>query len=103
MKAVSARPRRCKAPGCEVRYKPRSTFDRGCSVACELICDRLERSRKMKREKQEGRERLKTLGQLCVDAQVPVNLFVRIRDHGKGCISCPDGSVQDAGHFFPVG
>jgi hypothetical protein len=32
-----------------------------------------------------------------------VNLYVRVRDFGKGCIACQAGKVQDAGHLFPIG
>jgi hypothetical protein len=58
---------------------------------------------KLRRELREGRERLKTLGAMCVDTQKSVNLYVRIRDFGKGCISCDTGAVEDAGHFYPIG
>lgn len=30
------------------------------------------------------------------------NSYIRERDKKYGCISCPDGRVENAGHFFPT-
>lgn len=111
--------KRCRYSKCGKRFAPKfSTLEECCSTPCaigyarESSPDRLERlhrraAAKEKRDARaalrEGRERLKTLGEHCADTQRVVNTFVRVRDFGKGCISCETGAVQDAGHLFPVG
>lgn len=51
------------------------------------------------------KERLKTAGDYIKEAQVAVNKYIRLRDHGKSCISCgslPEqkaGGTMDAGHY----
>ena len=31
------------------------------------------------------------------------NKCIRLRDHGKGCVSCDSPTFSDAGHFYPAG
>lgn len=48
-------------------------------------------------------KRSKTLPQLLKDAQKVFNQFIRLRDQGKGCISCSSNKVEHASHYFSVG
>jgi hypothetical protein len=43
----------------------------------------------------------KDIGWLIHKAQEHFNRFVRNRDKHLGCISCANGLVEDAGHFYP--
>ena len=51
------------------------------------------------------KEKLKTAGDYIKEAQAAVNKYIRLRDHGKPCISCgslPEkklGGTIDAGHY----
>ena len=51
------------------------------------------------------KENLKTAGDYIKEAQAAVNKYIRLRDHGKPCISCgslPEqkaGGTMDAGHY----
>jgi len=51
------------------------------------------------------KEALKTAGEYIKEAQTAVNKYIRMRDHGKQCISCgslPEqklGGSMDAGHY----
>lgn len=51
----------------------------------------------------ERRERIKTLKDHVSDTQALVNQVVVLEDRPKGCISCLDGVVTDAGHYFHRG
>ena len=50
------------------------------------------------------RQDMKTIAQLIAAAQIPFNLFIRLRDQNKGCFVCArpfrdvPGQVQHAGH-----
>ena len=50
------------------------------------------------------REKMKTIAELIAAAQIPFNLFIRLRDKDKGCFVClrpfedKPGRVQHAGH-----
>ena len=44
----------------------------------------------------------KKLQTLLKDLETLVNKYIRLRDHGKPCISCGEYKVLQAGHFFPV-
>ena len=36
-------------------------------------------------------------------AQRQFNLYIRRRDADKGCVSCKNGKVEQASHFYPAG
>lgn len=105
--------RRCKRKPCTTELPPASKCrdiieKRGfCSVECLTAHSReklqKDRERKIKKEVREHREKTKTLSQVVSDAQVWVNRVVVAEDRNKGCISCPDGEVTDAGHYFHRG
>jgi hypothetical protein len=104
---VSAQPKLKPCPICGSHYFQASSLRPGCSLECRK---ELGRQRERKRVAKEARkatrvalDNLKTLSQLCAETQKAVNLYIRIRDFGKGCISCPTGKVTDAGHRFHAG
>ncbi|MDB5252292.1 MAG: hypothetical protein JWP27_1461, partial [Flaviaesturariibacter sp.] len=43
------------------------------------------------------------LPELLKIAQGLFNMYVRLRDQDKGCISCVGGKPEQCGHYFPVG
>lgn len=46
--------------------------------------------------------KVKTSGQLVKSLQPIFNLYIRLRDHGKPCVSCGQyKETYDAGHFYP--
>jgi endogenous inhibitor of DNA gyrase (YacG/DUF329 family) len=94
-------------PICRAPYFQASSLKPGCSTVCRMEIQRQkDRKRAAKDERRETKaalERLKTMNKICEEAQRAVNLFVRVRDFGKGCISCDTGRVEQAGHFFPIG
>lgn len=106
--------RRCKAPGCHVRYWQENPRVKWCSEPC---CDaigaaalakvRAKREAKAKAETREQRKKLETLGQLKNRIQGYCNAYVRERDWGKPCFTCDrphDGThKRDAGHFKAIG
>lgn len=101
--------KRCKV--CLEKFTPFTTLQPVClNPTCILENHRRVKAKKAKREQQErgkvkreALNRLKTLSELCGEAQRAVNLYVRVRDFRKGCISCETGVVTDAGHLFPIG
>ena len=44
----------------------------------------------------------KTIAKLKQDVQKVFNMYIRLRDEGKPCISCGQTKKLQAGHFFPV-
>lgn len=44
-----------------------------------------------------------TLPKLTEKAQKVFNAAIRKRDMDAGCISCPNGKVENAGHYFAAG
>lgn len=59
----------------------------------------------IKKELAKKKEALKTVSDFAREAQSAVNLYIRIRDRGKPCISCdkPDVGKRDASHYRSVG
>lgn len=58
--------------------------------------------KKAAKEKKEGYEKLKTLGQYEADSKKSFQLFVRLRDEKLNCISCgcAGNDIWDGGHYF---
>ena len=73
----------------------RSNIPKGAAIKKKAI-------NKIKRERL---EKLKTPSEWAKEAQQAVNLYVRVRDKGKPCISCdkPDVGVRNASHYRSVG
>lgn len=99
--------RRC--PACKKLFDPTfNTLQKVCSPKCAIAYAPTEQAEKdykkaRKHETRAMREANKTLKTVYKEEQRSINAYVRARDNGKGCISCPQGVVIDAGHFIAVG
>lgn len=108
--------RKCK--GCGTSFRPWSSTQSACGVACAQKVG-AEKVRKAEaKEKAEDKrktraqlEALKGIPELKREAQTAFNKYVRLRDAGRNCISCntppPDMSGlhagRDAGHYRSTG
>lgn len=61
------------------------------------------KDKKARAKHKADKERIMTRSQWVSKAQEYVNRVVVLEDKDKGCISCSDGPVTDAGHFFHRG
>jgi 5-methylcytosine-specific restriction endonuclease McrA len=104
--------KKCKAPGCSIRFQPVNTLHNACSWPCSLILARVKREREeraalqtRRRETKAALERIKTRREWLKDAQTAFNAWVRQRDAGLPCVSC--GAIQagqwDASHYSSIG
>jgi len=98
----------CKARFMQVRHGQQV-----CSTECTIARAEAKQAKKIAKAKQAGRkadkikrEKLKTRSDYIKEAQVAVNKYVRLRDAGRGCISCGSllvlggtGGGFDAGHW----
>lgn len=105
------KPKVCKV--CRQDFTPTKPMQRVCSGDCAITLavstrGKAEKVAKVKERKadQAKREKLKTRGDWIKEAQIEFNKYVRLRDSGKGCISCGSacgessvGGSGDAGHF----
>ena len=103
--------KKCKV--CRCVFEPRMPMATVCSFECAQslavsVRGKAEKVAKVKERKADKvkREKLKTRGDWIKEAQIEFNKYVRLRDSGKGCISCGSacgessvGGSGDAGHF----
>ena len=108
---IATKIRKCRV--CRAEYEQRQSFAVWCSPACGsvLAFQRLAKVKKAaktieRKADKVKREKLKTRGDWIKEAQIEFNKYVRLRDSGKGCISCGSacgessvGGSGDAGHF----
>ncbi len=113
--------RRCKAPGCSVRFEPAQPWqtwhDEHCGAVIALAkLEKIKASKaKVKRDADRKsdlarKQKLKTRSDYMREAQVAWNFYVRMRDFGLPCASCGDlmlnqkrGGVTDCSHYRSVG
>lgn len=108
---MTLRQRKCKAPGCDARFTPRSTFQRACSPHCALEIAHADAVARTRKETRQAKERIKTRSQWVREAQAAFNAYIRARDEGQPCICCGryatdtslTGSKWDAGHYRSTG
>ena len=120
----------CANKACGKKFKPERPFQKGCCRDCEYIIamdflakkrakeaaavkkDALEKARTKRRELRARKEAIKPRGDHVKLAQQWFNRFIKLRDHGRSCISCGDpyrpspylrGQLFDAGHYRSVG
>lgn len=112
-KAEVKLPRAKKCKVCAEPFRPSRGLQSWCGPECGVkLAAKLVAKKQAKAaadDKKQTRaqlEALKTIPQLIAEAQVAFNKFVRLRDAGRGCISCGvnlgGGSVggdADAGHY----
>lgn len=104
--------RRRKCAVCRKWFSPATTTQVVCpTFDCARDYAKQAAEKRRRRELREGRERLKSRGELTAEAQAAFNAFVRLRDDGLPCISCgvtnpPEhatGGAWDCGHYLTVG
>jgi len=98
----------CKAPDCSKRFQPYNSTQIVCSLPCAII---LATEKSQKKQLTEARRAKKkfydenmTVQKLAVKVQREYfNPWIRRRDEGKKCISCPSilKGKFDAGHYYP--
>ena len=82
------------------------TSDEGAKVLSKHVMYSKKRVEKEERRKNnEKKKTIKTYRSLIIDAKKPFQKLIRIRDHGKTCISCEKPlpfniGEYDAGHFY---
>src|SRR3970040_3161835 len=106
MTAVRKKPRERKCRVCGKKYTPFQSLQATCmNYTCMLLYGKELKERASRREKREGRERLKTRSDWTKDAQKAFNAFIRERDADQPCISCGrwTRAKYNAGHYKPTG
>lgn len=109
--AGAVRQKKCRV--CKEPYAPARPMQVACSPDCALVLAKAARekhsNREAVKERKETRERLKSRADWVREAQTAVNRYVRLRDHGRPCISCGAtpgpkfGGAMDCGHYRSVG
>lgn len=99
--------KRCRT--CRREFVPtHSTTQMTCSPTCAIAYARNQPKQVAKvaaklvsQEKREWRKKTKSIGALLREAQHEFNAFIRLRDHGRPCISCGrlTGAKLNAGHY----
>ncbi len=111
----ATKPKKCRC--CTSLFTPSRMGQKVCGPMCALTFARSERAKDEKREAIRDRvatkaklDAIRTKPQLVAIAQRAFNSFVRARDAGKTCISCPTplpdtgvGGAFDCGHYRSVG
>lgn len=98
---------KCKI--CGVEYERQRIGQKTCSVKCAIEMAKAQRIKVEKKEDRAKRIKLKTMADWMKEAQAAFNKYVRIRDHGKPCISCgsmPEqkyGGMMDCSHYRSTG
>lgn len=105
------KPKKCRH--CREPFTPARPMQKACSPACAIALTKKQAEAAALKKKREDlqkdrakRHQLKTIPQLIAEAQIAFNRFIRLRDAGRGCISC-GGPLQlggvgggfDCGHY----
>ena len=90
-----------KCRSCKEPFTQRNSLQIACSPDCAYKLAKGARERKEKKQLTEFRKKDKSLNKHIAEAQAAVNAYIRIRDKGKGCISCEATTSPqwDAGHY----
>jgi hypothetical protein len=105
---IKAEPKRRvrKCVVCRSEFAPRSMTHKACKPECASAHIEAEKARTLKRERQEGLQKLKRKADHIKDAQIVFNRYIRLRDQlaGHPCISSGrpldwSGNNVDAGHY----
>jgi len=106
------KPKTKKCKFCQLEFIPERQFQSVCSAQCAWGQVNERNRKKIKKADRKRKQELKTNGELLREAQREFNAYIRLRDHGKNCISCgrqPNykatigGSGVQAGHYRSVG
>jgi len=102
---MKERSKKCRI--CRQEFIPKySTMQATCeNIECMIAFSSKQKDKKIKRELKEVKERNKSVSQWRKELQQVFNQYIRLRDQGKGCISCGKQlqGKYDAGHYFSVG
>ena len=88
---------------CKSKFVPTySSLQVTCSPKCAIEHSKKLKEKNEKIEMRERKERLLSLKDYVKLCQISFNTFIRERDKGKQCISCPTilQGKYDAGHFY---
>lgn len=98
--------RKCAVKSCRTPFAPRNISHKTCGPTCAELHVAAEKARKLKRERQEGLQKLKRRADYIEETQRAFNAWVRYRDMlaGHRCISSGlpldwSGNNVDAGHY----
>lgn len=104
---VAGKIKKCKV--CHQEYRQFRSMDKVCSLDCAVALAKqqtqAEADKAVRRDTQRRREKIKTKSDWAREAQKEFNAYIRLRDHGKPCISCGrhhEGQYH-AGHYRTVG
>jgi hypothetical protein len=88
-----------------VKFDPWNSLQIVCGAKCALVYFRKQDTKRRRREKREGRERLRSRRDWLRLAQVACNAYIRERDKYRACISCGrfNNVKRNAGHYLSVG
>ena len=98
----------CKAPDCSNQFLQYKSTQVVCSVQCAIVLAKLKEQKRQlteaRRAKKKYYDENMTVQKLAVKVQREFfNPWIRRRDEGKKCISCPKilKGKFDAGHYYP--
>ena len=98
-----------KCKNCKQEYKKYQPLQTVCGYECsiELSKARMEtkKAKAWAKEKSKRKEALKTNSDYVRELQAIFNMYIRLRDKHKGCISCGKSLLgkYDAGHYYSTG
>jgi len=95
---------RCKI--CKDKFEPKYFLQKTCfNPTCIVEWKDKVKEKEWKAEKKQIKESLKTNADHVRELQIIFNKYIRLRDKGKGCISCgtPLKGKYDAGHYRSTG
>lgn len=104
------KPKKCAT--CKTEFNPHSSLSKTCSIPCGVAYMKAQKAKKLAKADREQkakdkvkREELKTVSEIAQDVQRVFNKFIRLRDHGKNCVSCgrPWQKNFHASHYVPAG
>ncbi len=102
---MKVRNKKCRI--CRQEFIPKySTMQATCeNIECMIAYSSKQKEKKTKAEFKAMKERNKSVSQWRKELQQVFNQYIRLRDQGKGCISCnrPLQGKYDAGHFYSCG
>ncbi len=102
--------KRLKPDNCTVcgkDFKPFRIGQEVCGWSCAIALGKSniqkQNAKLWQKEKKIRKEKLKTQSNWLQDLQKVFNEFIRLSQKGNTCISCPNPSPTDAGHYRSVG
>lgn len=87
-----------------MEFEPRTMGQKVCNIECAIAFGRKEKAKAQRLSDKKRRESLKSNRELADEAQRAFNRYIRVRDRGRGCISCgkKNAGQYHAGHYRTV-